>query len=401
MTYLQALNVVRSRGLAMLEHPGGNIEAVAVGNKAGGPLVGVTNYCVTAYVKEKLTEDELSDRGIASFSEVFASSIGTRNAERFDSEVDINIVECGSSFKINPHPDPLHVTHPTGGALVLADFTVPAAQRGQYGGNPPSLNAQRQFQNLRIGIGITNPAEAYPDLLGVGTIGFFMRDGGGNLYVVSNNHVIGRVNEAAPGEIVVQPGTLDFTDTELQSMPGLQDVTGSIGIAELAGVVELKFPDANGTPNNRVDAAIARLTTSGRGTSDLDRLTFGGGLRGARELRVDQNGTLQPSSRVFKVGRTTGYTEGRITGIAGVSFVTYGNKSAHFVDQIVIEPTEDNQAPFSLAGDSGSAILNDRNEAVGLLFAGSRNQTLANPIMLVIEQLRQAAGIPDLEVVTI
>ena len=50
--------------------------------------------------------------------------------------------------------------------------------------------------------------------------------------------------------------------------------------------------------------------------------------------------------------------------------------------------------------DSGSGVLNDRHELVGLLFAGSDFHTLVNPIGHVRSQLRAAAGINSLEVIT-
>ena len=69
------------------------------------------------------------------------------------------------------------------------------------------------------------------------------------------------------------------------------------------------------------------------------------------------------------------------------------------MNQIAIEATADNVGPFSDSGDSGSGVLNDRHELVGLLFAGSPGRTLVNSIADVINELRNATGL-NLDVVT-
>jgi hypothetical protein len=274
-----------------------------------------------------------------------------------------------------------------------------------YGGNPPVLNAQKPFDSLRCGIGITNPTGEYPGRISVGTAGFYMEDDNGNLYVVSNNHVIGRANAAVPGESIVQPGTLDLTSIELQLMPTLNSLVATLEIASVLATVPLQFMTAANTPSNRVDAAIGQLLQTNRTLDDLDRLTFGGVIRStASPYTVDSSGALQGSTRVYKVGRTTGYTEGNVTGLAGVSTISYddssSDKDAHFVDQIVVEATRDNVGPFSDSGDSGSGVENDRHELAGLLFAGNKFHTLVNPIADVMSELRTATGIPSLRVIT-
>lgn len=232
-----------------------------------------------------------------------------------------------------------------------------------------------------------------------------MEDDNGFLYMVSNNHVIGRSNDAVAGEPIVQPGTLDLTSVEFQLMPTLNSLVATLEVASVLASVQLQFITPVNTPNNRVDAAIGQLLQSDRTLEDLDRLTFGGVIRGvASPYTVNAAGALTGSTRVYKVGRTTGYTEGNVTGLAGVSTIAYddtsNDKDAHFVDQIVIEATEDNVGPFSDSGDSGSGVENDRHELVGLLFAGNDFHTLVNPVADVIAELRAATGIPSLRVVT-
>ena len=95
---------------------------------------------------------------------------------------------------------------------------VPVAQRGPYGGPPPSVDLQKYYNVLRSGVGITNPEGVYPSGLSVGTLGFFLEDKKGKRYLVSNNHVIADENNASVGDSIVQPGTLDLTQMEIQQM---------------------------------------------------------------------------------------------------------------------------------------------------------------------------------------
>jgi hypothetical protein len=116
---------------------------------------------------------------------------------------------------------------------------------------------------------------------------------------------------------------------------------------------------------------------------------------------LDDQGAIMGSSRVYKVGRTTGYTEGTVSYVAGTARIEYTpGDYAYFVDQLVVAATPDNVGSFSAAGDSGSGVLNDRHELIGLLFGGSPAQTLVNPIDAVLRELRSASGIASLQVIT-
>ena len=57
--------------------------------------------------------------------------------------------------------------------------------------------------------------------------------------------------------------------------------------------------------------------------------------------------------------------------------VGYGSGVARFIDQIVVVG-----GGFSAGGDSGSLVVTQKggNKPVGLLFAGSANSTIINPI---------------------
>ena len=87
-----------------------------------------------------------------------------------------------------------------------------------------------------------------------------------------------------------------------------------------------------------------------------------------------------------KFGRTTGYTEGMVIYMGVTIDVSYGEKAARFVDQIIA-------TPMSEGGDSGSLVVaGDSDVAIGLLFAGSEQATIINPIGAVLDELGVEIG---------
>ena len=86
---------------------------------------------------------------------------------------------------------------------------------------------------------------------------------------------------------------------------------------------------------------------------------------------------------VRKSGRTTGFTTGQITVLDTTVSVSYGvGRTANFEGQFV-------SGPMSQGGDSGSLLVAaDSLKAVGLLFAGSNQATIFNPIQDVLNLLQ-------------
>jgi hypothetical protein len=199
-----------------------------------------------------------------------------------------------------------------------------------------------------------------------GTLGCFVapRTGGDGVdRILSNNHVLARENAARRGDPILQPGRADGGRRA-------RDV-----VARLDRFVALKRAGPN-----TVDAAAAALEG---GISYYYAAVEGrGDVRGVREAPV------AIGDRVYKVGRTTGLTEGRITAIeVDGLLVAYDTGDLVFDNQIEIEPAAWG-APFSLGGDSGSLIVDGTRKAAALLFAGNDvDTTYANPIGEVLEAL--------------
>src|SRR3989475_3467141 len=222
-----------------------------------------------------------------------------------------------------------------------------------------------------LGFSVGHPA------ITAGSIGARVVDGSGNVYVLSNNHVLANSNDATIGDAALQPGPYD----------------GGTAPADQIGTLAAFNTIAVSGGANTIDAAIARSSTTNR-----DSATPADEGYGAPNAAIfgDANGdgvfddeTALLGLNVQKYGRTTKLTHGQITGINATVTVCYEVffgfciKSARFVDQLVIEP-----GTFSGGGDSGSLIVTDdgSKNPVALLFAGSSAQTIANRIDLVLNR---------------
>ena len=184
------------------------------------------------------------------------------------------------------------------------------------------------------------------------------------MLILSNNHVLADENRAQLGDEIVQPGPADGG-----SSPG--DV-----VANLTRFVPLTLTGKNG-----IDAAAA-MVAAGIGV-DAQTLQGLGRLAGVRAT------PLASGETVWKVGRTTGLTQGTVTATE-VDDLTVGYDIGNVVfdNQVEIGPAVAGQ-PFSLGGDSGSLIVDAELFAVALLFAGNDvDATYANPIAPVLAGLQ-------------
>ena len=220
-----------------------------------------------------------------------------------------------------------------------------------------------------------------------GTFGCLVRRGH-ELFILSNNHVLANVNNSQPGDPIIQPGRydggsladkvatladyipLDFGGEGSQSTVAttieqvLNWVSGLIGSNH-------RFLSYQTSPGeNLIDAALARPLDPAQFSPEVFKI---GRPKGVREAAL--------GTKLQKTGRTTGYTQGQITQIDVTTSVDYNGRTANFTRQLMANG-------MSLGGDSGSAVLDEEGYLVGLLFAGSSNATLINPIQMVLELLK-------------
>jgi len=227
------------------------------------------------------------------------------------------------------------------------------------GGGGGSADPTATFARpVPIGVSIGNENEC-----AAGTLGARVTKGG-NVYILSNNHVLARQNAASLGEDILQPGRYD---TSPQC-----SIPANSSIGTLAQFVRINF-----SGNNTVDAAIASTTTSMVGSA-----TFTGGY--GQPSSTTKGATI--GMLVQKCGRTTSCTHGSVASIDATVRVQYETGVATFVNQVVVTGK---RGAFSKAGDSGSLIVTDDSNAnpVALLFAGGQTSTIGNPIGAVLSAL--------------
>jgi hypothetical protein len=190
--------------------------------------------------------------------------------------------------------------------------------------------------------------------------------------LLSNAHVIAIKPETGTflptGTPIIQPGTRDG---------------GTIG--ERVGALQAYIP-INFAPNaeNYADAAIASIEV-GVNASPGEQFSETGDYWVEGWANVSQGDTVRKS------GRTTGVTTGEVLYTNVNVMVSYGSKSAYFVDQIVV--TQDNWS-FALPGDSGSAV-DKGGKFVGLLFAGTADCVVICKAQHIIDGLGIAVEPPE------
>lgn len=225
-----------------------------------------------------------------------------------------------------------------------------------------------------------------------GTFGALVRHKpSGDRLILSNNHVLANSNNALEGDPILQPGAADGGEVEADTLARLQAFIPlafliepascgiASGLASLANLIakllgsrhRLQAYRAQPDAINSVDAAVARPDVQEDVGSAVIEV---GNLTGTREPLLGMS--------VRKSGRTTGLTTGEIVVVEATVTVGYGpTRRAKFRGQIVT-------TAMSAAGDSGSALVaEDSNEAVGLLYAGSDQVSLHNPIEDVLQAL--------------
>lgn len=178
----------------------------------------------------------------------------------------------------------------------------------------------------------------------------------GDLVRLSNNHVYARSNEADFGEPVLQPSPHDGGDHDDE-------------VGDLVGYV----PIEDGV---RVDVA-ARSVERERESATY----YGLEEEWPTDVRRDDYGELRGET-VTKTGRTTGVTSATVEATSASVSVEFGGEHGTVTlrEQLIT-------GHMSEGGDSGSAVFLEDGTLVGLLFAGSAEQTICNRIGNVEREL--------------
>ena len=220
-----------------------------------------------------------------------------------------------------------------------------------------------------------------------GTLGIWVKKNG-KWCILSNNHVLANSNDGNIGESILQPAPYDSGNisnviallSEFVAIEWTEAPSDCLFSSLFAKVVNW-FMKLFGRKSrlkaiqiqagtNLVDAALAEVIKD----VDVDNKILKIG-------KITKIGYGELGMKIKKYGRTTAYTEGEIIQVDASILVSYGEgKNAWFEDQLVA-------GNMSAGGDSGSVVISDENDLVGLLFAGSDTSTIINRIQNVQDAL--------------
>jgi hypothetical protein len=199
-----------------------------------------------------------------------------------------------------------------------------------------------------------------------GTLGSLVSIGG-TQYILSNYHVF-------ESDIVPGGNGIVATNGDPIIQPGLIDVNCNVNNAQTVGTLVKR----SSLPGSNVDCSTAQVVP-GKVSPDGAILEIGTISHLTTSAFINQ--------AVKKSGRTTGLSRSAVSGLNATISVTYDNECAGgtaftktFTGQVVIK---NRGSKFLNSGDSGSLMVEDvttNPRAVGLLFAGSSTDAIANPI---------------------
>lgn len=220
----------------------------------------------------------------------------------------------------------------------------PSLWWGAVGATPAADPRLGRADPLRAGISVGDVRHNAAGTLGASVIDRAT----GDAMILSNWHVLVGDWMARPQQAIVQPGIYD----------------GGTG----ADVVAHLTRDAMSAD---IDAAVATLSGTRRLVNDQLGL---GPIRGLARAEL--------GVQVVKSGRTSAITHGQVTGVAGVTRLTYSGVQKLIRQVISVDPVFEGDE-VSAPGDSGSIWMEDpEHNAIGLHFAGSNTPERALAIDL-------------------
>jgi hypothetical protein len=301
-------------------------------------------------------------------------------------------------------------------AEVPADEIVPP----EIDGIPTDVNVVAgafRFQDdnsrqrpIRGGIQISNRIIDFNDQMtgtqiARGTLGFIATDKTDKApVIVSNWHVL-YANGAIHGDKVYQPAPATLAPIAFEDVPMKpKDDVDKIAVLRRSEISE------------KCDGAIAAIDVSScchccgiHFANDIPGLRDAATNTPPRETIVDKT-TAVGTMKVYKRGQKTLRTAGVVVDPHYPTFSITEHGSTHeFKLQIAVEHAAGNTTPFTLAGDSGSALITGDNKIVGLIFgSGATSQpntptqyvSLANHIDDVLDALNiEIPFSPDVKII--
>ncbi|HXC48644.1 MAG TPA: hypothetical protein VNU20_10140 [Candidatus Sulfotelmatobacter sp.] len=273
-----------------------------------------------------------------------------------------------------PNPSTVVVT-----AVSQADATKMGTGRVQV--FQSNINQNAQSLPVKLGTSGGNADDKNGRFCCGGTLGSLLIRNG-SFFILSNNHVLARSDQATLGEPISQPGIIETNCS----------TAGTTTVGNLTSFVNLQ---ASGT---NVDAAIALIVP---GAVDLTGsvLMLGSTATGsAPDAGPPHQGRGIPASvgePVAKSGRTTGLTCSTVSATDLRTSVTYQTQCNGGTSFTVTYSNQISVAGggFSAGGDSGSLIVDEGTaDPVALLYGGSDTDTVGNPVGDVLAALTDQQG---------
>ena len=199
-------------------------------------------------------------------------------------------------------------------------------------------------------LGMIRPIEGGYDVSAdtkkLGTIGCIVTniiDNKNEYYILSNNHILADGNNIPIGSPIYQPSIYYSSEFYKEQ------------IGTLANFINIKYGNLKPfLKTNYMDCAIAHITNKNLISNKIAHI---GAVKGVSTPEKDLS--------IKKVGAMSGLTEGKIEtlGVTTISKNPRG-KFALFKNQI-------RASIINKSGDSGSVVLNKKNEIIGLFFSGT------------------------------
>lgn len=365
---------------------GQRLRAFAVGRKTTRGVV-APGLALIVMVDRKLTEAELhGEEGEHGAHE----HAGSGAPHEVDAHVEVSIPEGGLFFD--------------GGSKAVVDLFGEEGKR--LGGDtievdvvpigdirpsgPITLAAPQFHQTFATLRDRVRPAPAgaslgHRRLQGSGSIGVYLRDTKGRVFVLSANHVIALERGNVLGAVIGAAGLSLAALGDRVIQPGL-DVAfrPEHELGELCGWIDLNYLDGRGNERapNYADVAIAEVDPAAA-TTMVPYLQSSG----AAAVPGPITQTLSEGAFVKKVGQATGLTYGRILHVGVPVRLNYTSRWAVFENQCIT-------THMSVNGDSGSMVLGaTSNEVFGTLFAGSNDVSIFTPMRQVLQLLKRDLGV--------
>lgn len=218
----------------------------------------------------------------------------------------------------------------------LVEFGMPTKETRLQ----PAPGRGEKVRPVPIGVSVGHYA-----LKGAGTVGGYFKDiETGEIYLMSNWHVLTNYGRGQRGDEIIQPASIDGGTKEKDTIAYLEkwidvEMLGPV-LSEAKSNLKAYLNRGKKPPINDVDVAFARPVSKDIITSTVPGIEK---ITGVRDPKI--------GNHVISIGRTSGISHGRVLDTNATVWVQYTGCGVALFDDVVLTNIK------SLPGDSGAAIL--------------------------------------------